>query len=94
MLLRRLTLTKRKIQIMSSTLKKRGNEGKYINLSAYDFIKWLANHRGGHAFEMKACASKWINHAEIKRRALRELAEEISPPNAEVRHGAKDSDLD
>ena len=40
---------------MSKTLKQRGNEGKYINLSAYDFIKWLANHRGGHAFEMKAC---------------------------------------
>lgn len=67
---------------MSKTLKQRGNEGKYINLSAYDFIKWLANHRGGHAFEMKACAAKWINHAEIKRRALHELAEEISQHNA------------
>ena len=62
---------------MSSTLKKRGNKGEYINLSAYDFIKWLANHRGGHAFEMKACAAKWINHAEIKSQALRELADEI-----------------
>jgi hypothetical protein len=72
---------------MSSTLKKRGNKGEYINLSAYDFIKWLSNHRGGHAFELKACAARWINHAEIKRRALRELAEEISPPN-DLAHGA------
>ena len=68
---------------MSSTLKKRGNKGEYINLSACDFIKWLSNHRGGHAFELKACAARWINHAKIKRRALRELAEEISPPNAQ-----------
>lgn len=76
---------------MSSTLKKRGNKGEYINLSAYDFIKWLSNHRGGHAFELKACAARWINHAEIKRRALRELADEISPPNAERTHGVNQS---
>jgi hypothetical protein len=63
---------------MSGTLKQRGNEGKYINLSAYDFIKWLANHRGGHAFEMKQCAARWINHAEIKRRALNEISKEYT----------------
>lgn len=53
---------------MSRTLKQRGNEGKYVNLGAYDFIKWLANHRGGHAFELKACAAKWITNYEKLRR--------------------------
>jgi hypothetical protein len=62
---------------MSKTLKEKGNKGKYINLGAVDFIKWLSNHRGGHAHELKACAARWLNQASIKQQALKELSDEI-----------------
>ena len=38
----------------------------YTELSPTDFIKWLANHRGGHAFQLKSCAEKWL-HAQRER---------------------------
>ena len=46
----------------------RGSKGAYVNLSPEDFIKWLGSHRGGHAFQLKQCAQRWVQNNEKNKR--------------------------
>ena len=44
----------------------------YLNLPPVDFIQYLANHRGGHAFQLKAMCSRWLNAEKLPRETCKE----------------------
>lgn len=43
-----------------SRFKKKGFD--YLKMSPEDFIKFIAHHRGGHAFQLKHMATKYLQY--------------------------------
>lgn len=60
----------------------------YLKLPPEEFIKFLAHKRGGHAYELKQMAMRWLNAErgpnEAKRDTLLRLTGEVRELRAEV----------
>jgi hypothetical protein len=51
-------------------------KGHPSDLSAVDFIKYLNGRRGWHGSQYRSLCGEWLGKADIRRQALRELADD------------------